>query len=570
MDLAADRSRSPDVGVTTALTTSDVVARYAARHPVTATVAGIEGHDGRWPDWSLDGLAGQGEESASLSHALRVAGPDSDAVLEADRQVALGALSLERDELSGTHMMRGNPSLWMGEAAFGLIGLLSDHDDARLDLRTDALVERLHGLAHFLVDAHATVAPAAVPTAFLERARRECAALEALVVRGIGQWCDAHQRTDAQRIEVQRGVESATAAIARCTHWLSSLAGTDTAPVTPGRAHFEAVVRDGHAMDEPITVLRAEAAEELASARATLDALIRGGGTGATWVDVQRQLEAEAVTADRYLDRYAEEWDRCVVVSERVIPMPRSSFDVTFMPIPGWAREAQPALYYLFYRSPSPWRWPSRYRYQVPPIDHLAGDALHERLRQWNLSQIRLNHVVHHGGLGHHRQNWANARARGPMARLAAVDGACRLALHAGGTMAEGWSCYAVELYEELGMLTPLEVIAEQHTRVRILCRALADITLHHDGGTLGEAEAIYTTHAMMPAAAARAEAVKNAMFPGMAIMYWLGTRTIHAARRAAERTPGFDLRDWHDRLLSFGALPLPVVVDLMKRGAIA
>jgi hypothetical protein len=568
VDLAADRSRSPDVGVTAALTTSDLVARYAARHPVTATFAGIDGHDGRWPDWSLNGLATQGEESASLSHALRVAGPDGDAVLEADRQVALGALSLERDELSGMHMMRGNPSLWMGEAAFGLIGLLSDHDDARLDVRTEALVERLHGLGHFLGDAPATMASSAVPTAFLERARRECAALYVLVSRGVGQWLEVQRLTDGQQSAVRRGVESAEAAVSRCVHWLADLPDNDAAPVSPGRTHFEAVVRDGHAIDEPIEELRAEATEALFSARATLDGLIGGIGVGATWADVQRQLEADAVTADRYMDRYAEEWDRCVVASERVIPMPRSSFDVTFSPIPEWAREAQPALYYLFYRSPAPWRWPARYRYQVPPIDHLTGDALQGRLRQWNCSQIRLNHVVHHGGLGHHRQNWATARARGPMARLAAVDGACRLALHSGGTMAEGWSCYAVDLYEELGMLTPLEVIAEQHTRVRILCRALADIALHHDGGTLADAEAIYTTHAMMPPAAARAEAVKNAMFPGMAIMYWLGTRTIHSARREAERTPGFDLRDWHDRLLSFGALPLPVVVELMKAGA--
>jgi uncharacterized protein (DUF885 family) len=155
------------------------------------------------------------------------------------------------------------------------------------------------------------------------------------------------------------------------------------------------------------------------------------------------------------------------------------------------------------------------------------------------------------------------------MARLAAVDGACRLALHAGGTMAEGWSCYAVELYEALGELTPLERVAEQHTRVRILCRALADLALHVDGASLAAAQAIYETEAMMPPAAAAAEAVKNAMFPGMAIMYWLGTRTIHAARAAAQQAAGaaFDLRAWHDQLLSYGALPLPVVVQLMRDG---
>jgi hypothetical protein len=558
------------VGVTDRVSTADVVARYAARHPVTATFAGIDGHDGRWPDWSLKGLSEQGEESAALSHALRVSGAEADPVIEADRQVAIGALSLERDELAGAHMMRGNPSLWLGEAAFGVIGLLNDHDDVRRDARVDALVARLHGLGDFLDEAPRTIAPLAVPTEFRDRARREGTALDALLRRGIPQWCDAHEVTPTQRNAVQHGVESAQHAVTRMNEWLGALADQPQAPISPGRSHFESVVRDAHATDEPLDLLQREATDALADARATLDRLMQQHAATSDWNVVQRLLEADAESADQYHAAYADEWARCMSAATRVISVPTSAFAVDFTPIPAWAREAQPALYYLFYRSPAPWRWPTRYRYQIPPVDHLEGDALRARLAQWNRSQIRLNHVVHHAGLGHHRQNWANARARGPMARLAAVDGACRLALHAGGTMAEGWSCYAVDLYEELGMLTPLELIAEQHTRVRILCRALADIALHRDGATLAQAEAIYSTHAMLPLATARAEAIKNAMFPGMAIMYWLGTRTIHAARREAAQSPALNLVAWHDQLLSYGALPLSVVVRLMREGAAA
>ena len=69
---------------------------------------------------------------------------------------------------------------------------------------------------------------------------------------------------------------------------------------------------------------------------------------------------------------------------------------------------------------------------------------------------------------------------------------------------------------------------------------------------------------------AARAEAVKNSMFPGAAVMYWLGTRAIHDLRQAAEARDGsaFSLKRFHDRLLSFGAIPVPLIARLMEGGA--
>ena len=62
-----------------------------------------------------------------------------------------------------------------------------------------------------------------------------------------------------------------------------------------------------------------------------------------------------------------------------------------------------------------------------------------------------------------------------------------------------------------------------------------------------------------MPAAAARGEAVKNSMFPGAAVMYWLGTRGIHDLRRACAAREGaaFSLKRFHDRFLSYGAIPV-------------
>jgi uncharacterized protein (DUF885 family) len=49
--------------------------------------------------------------------------------------------------------------------------------------------------------------------------------------------------------------------------------------------------------------------------------------------------------------------------------------------------------------------------------------------------------------------------------------------------------------------------------------------------------------------------------------MYWLGTDSLHRLRRARERAEGaaFSLRRFHDRVLAFGSIPVPLVVELMS-----
>jgi uncharacterized protein (DUF885 family) len=57
-------------------------------------------------------------------------------------------------------------------------------------------------------------------------------------------------------------------------------------------------------------------------------------------------------------------------------------------------------------------------------------------------------------------------------------------------------------------------------------------------------------------------------MFPGTALMYWLGAQGIHdlqAKRRSADGA-AFSLRAFHDRFLSYGSIPVPLIAELMSR----
>jgi uncharacterized protein (DUF885 family) len=189
-------------------------------------------------------------------------------------------------------------------------------------------------------------------------------------------------------------------------------------------------------------------------------------------------------------------------------------------------------------------------------------------LRVWNRSAIKLNHVVHHGAIGHHVQNWhAYHRATSRVGKVAAVDCASRIGMFCGGTMAEGWACYATGLMEEIGFLSPLERVAEQHSRVRFLARAIVDIELHQGTMSFSDAVRFYVEQVGMSADAAKGEAVKNSMFPCTALMYWLGTQSILDLRETLRRRrrSSWSLKAFHDELLGYGSLPVPLVAQMMS-----
>src|SRR5512140_1303936 len=200
---------------------------------------------------------------------------------------------------------------------------------------------------------------------------------------------------------------------------------------------------------------RAELSErarvQLGEEQKRLDAMTREHG--ASWSDVQRRLADEHPRPDQYLDAFARTWNACraAVAAHDAVTWP--DWPLRYTTIPEFRRDAAPYLYYLYYRAPAPFDSHETYDYVVPALPELNAEA---HLRTWNNAVIKLNHVVHHGAVGHHVQNWhAYHRATSRIGKIAAVDCANRIGMFCGGTMAEGWACYATQLMDELGFLSP-------------------------------------------------------------------------------------------------------------------
>jgi len=131
----------------------------------------------------------------------------------------------------------------------------------------------------------------------------------------------------------------------------------------------------------------------------------------------------------------------------------------------------------------------------------------------------------------------------------------------------EGWAHYAEQMMWEEGYRDgdPRFRMAQLVEALVRNCRFVAAIRMHAHGMTLDEATRLFVDHALYEETPARAEAERGAFDPGY-YSYTLGKLQILRLRDDCRREEGsgFDLRSFHDRLLSRGAPPVELMREVM------
>ena len=559
---------------------SDVLDRffehYYKRRPVNATFTGVHTYDEFLPDWSEQGLWSLDAEMHALRAELvtvfpQALGDDMEALREhtdlLDARLAIAFLDIQIAENASRHGMRGNPALWSGEAVFSIASLMMRNLE-RTDDVEGQVRERCARLSTFLSDAQEVMRDAPIPMEWVAKALRDCEGAEQLLTKGIVAWLTLRGSDSASAEAVRVATGAGRDAFIRFSEWLQTRKPTRASLMACGAPMYDLLLSEGHQCTRSRAELLADARNAFAIEKATLTAL--AASVAGSWEDAQAQMAHDHPSRENYFAAFEETWARCHAraVERDVVTWPE--WPIRYVSFPESTRDAAPFLYYLFYRSPAPFDPYTVYDYVVPPLPVDAA-AAEKHLRAWNQSAITLNHVVHHGAIGHHVQNWhAYHRATSRIGKIAAVDCANRVGMFCAGTMAEGWACYATELMEELDFLTPLERVSEQHSRMRFLARAIVDIELHQETMTVDECVAFYRDEVGMSTDVARAETTKNAMFPCTAIMYWLGTQSILHLRRDMQTKLGaaFSLKIFHDTMLGYGSIPVPLVARMMMAEA--
>jgi len=127
----------------------------------------------------------------------------------------------------------------------------------------------------------------------------------------------------------------------------------------------------------------------------------------------------------------------------------------------------------------------------------------------------------------------------------------------------EGWALYCEYLGLEMGMYdTPYDRFGYLTFQMWRAARLVVDTGIHHKGWTRAQAIAFLHDNTALSDHDIEIEVDRYISWPGQAVSYYLGMLAIKEARARAEKAlgPKFDIRAFHDTVLSLGSVPLPVL----------
>ena len=133
----------------------------------------------------------------------------------------------------------------------------------------------------------------------------------------------------------------------------------------------------------------------------------------------------------------------------------------------------------------------------------------------------------------------------------------------------EGWALYSEYLGNEMGIYkTPYQRFGYLTYQMWRACRLVVDTGIHHLGWTRQQAIDYMTENTALSDREIANEIDRYISWPGQALSYELGYLKMLDLRAKAEKAlgPKFDLRAFHDTVLSVGSVPLPVLEQRIDR----
>ncbi|MBS0041835.1 DUF885 domain-containing protein [Shewanella sp. M16] len=133
----------------------------------------------------------------------------------------------------------------------------------------------------------------------------------------------------------------------------------------------------------------------------------------------------------------------------------------------------------------------------------------------------------------------------------------------------EGWALYAEYLGIEMGLFTdPYQYFGKLSDEMLRAMRLVVDTGLHSKGWSREQAIQYMKDNSPMAESDIVAEVERYMAIPGQALSYKVGQLKILALRARAEKALGdkFDLKAFHDQILTSGSLPMEVMENKIDR----
>jgi len=549
--------------------------------PVTATSTGLHRYKGQNLDEQLDDMS-----LATVDHHRQYyerfrqrleadvkrdgLPPES----RADYDIIQDQISLALLDYQNIQSVLHNPTLYVetvGNALFAPFVL----DYAPLPARMRHIVARLEKLPLFLDEARNNLASS--PPIWTRVAAEENDGNIALLDKTIRAAVPADQRAD-----FDRAAGPALTALRAFQDFLGKeLTSRDSYDWRLGADLYTRKFRYTLASGaDPATVLEA-AERELDAVRVRMLEIAlpldreffpgHNGGAGLAGPERENQVIAEVLghiaarhsTRDSYIDDAKHDLDeaRRFVEQKHLLTLPpRSNLQV--IPTPEFMRGTysvggfnpapalEPQLGAFYWITPIPADWPAA--------------RVDSKLREYNFYKLKLL-TIHEAVPGHYVQfEYANDIQPAYRRLLRAVYG--------NGPYIEGWAQYATETMLNEGFLehSPELRLTFQKEELRVIANAILDIRLQMLNMSDAEALDLMEKRTFQEAEEATAKLQRAKLSSAQLPTYFVGWRGWRQVRDKYRQTKGsaFGLAEFHDAALRQGAVPLPVLSDLLAAQA--
>ena len=545
------------------------VDEVTAFSPVSATMLGDHRYDDRLDEVSAEARGGRAEFYRGILAELELI--DRERLSRANR---IDAALLEHRLRAGLWHLEElrewswNPTSYTGLAGGAVYGLLA-RDFAPLGGRLRSVAARIEQFGRLMEQVRATLEPPRVPKVHAETAVKQNRGVLNILDTMVAPHLDALDGDDRERLVA--AMAAARDAVEAHQHWLEN----DLLPHAAGEFRIGAEtfdrklafalhgsmtrrqVRD--VCDSEFRRVREQMyvlAAEVYCKAFPYTALPESPSEPYKQAIVRACLEmacAETPDPQRLVETARESLAMLTafVRDNDLVTVPPDPVDVIVMP------EFRRGQSFAYCDSPGPLDVGQQTFYALsPPPADWTDEHLRSFLREYNLRSLH-NLSVHEAMPGHFLQLTHSNRYPSTLR-----------AMLSSGVFIEGWAVYCERMMVEAGLLDgdPLMHLVVLKWRLRGIVNAMIDQAIHVDG--MGEAEAmeLMIEGAFQEEREAAGKWVRAQLTSTQLSTYFVGYLEHIALRREIEQARGeqFDLKGYHDTLLSFGSPPTQYVRAMM------
>ena len=513
------------------------------RHsPIEATWAGLHDYDADMPDLSAEGFADN--ERRARDNVRALAAWDVRELSPAERidhRLMVARFETEAREIEAVALHRHDPSLYANTAVYGVYSLLA-RDFAPLAGRLPAVQSRLEQI------------PAAFDAGIVNLDRSPAIWIEIAIEETLGAAEFLRESIGplaSDRPQMRTALERALDACARFESFLKEThAGRDSIPFAIGRELFDFKLRDEHLLPYDCESLLAFGEDAVRSTLAELTALALRIDPAGTWVHLVEKLRVDHPAEDRLLGEYRKGVaDARAFVAERGLVTIPAGEELQVVDTPAFL---SPTVPYAAYMAPGAFDPQQQGLFYVTPVsDQLTPPERAEALLGHNRYAMLLTNV-HEAYPGHHLQLVCANKVTSEVRRLFDSDVFC-----------EGWALYCEQLMLDEGMTDDPRVrLFQLKDQLWRACRVVIDVKMHTGRMTFDEAVDVLVEVAHLERPNAVGEVRRYTQSPTQPMSYLTGKHQIMDLREREKTRLGdaFDMRAFHDKLLSFGTIPVALI----------